>query len=127
MKSPQKVILSTALMSGLFAGGLGTAWYFFNSELAQAQAADSLVDFAGAFVLAWVVRVAGQPSDEDHPWGHGRAEPLGALAIAMLAAVLALRVGQGAVQALVLGTQARAESLLLQVFVAKVVFKGAVV
>ncbi|HXS17361.1 MAG TPA: cation transporter, partial [Polyangiaceae bacterium] len=100
MHSAQKIILATASVSGLFAVALGFAWRVYSSELAQAQAADSLLDFAGAFVLAWVVRVAEQPRDDNHPWGHGRAEPLGALAVAMFAAMLALRVGQGAVQAL---------------------------
>lgn len=126
-RSPQLTILATASVSGLFAVGLGAAWLAFHSELAQAQAADSLLDFVGAFLLFWVVRVAERPSDEGHPWGHGRAEPLGALAVAMLAAMLALRVGQGALEATLFGSEVRVDPLLLQVFLAKVVFKGAVV
>lgn len=114
-------------MSGLFAVGLFAAWRFFHSELAQAQAADSLVDFVGAFLLIWVVRVAERPSDDCHPWGHSRAEPLGALFVAMLAAMLALHVAQGAVEALLFGGQLRVDPLLLQIFLGKVVFKGAVV
>jgi cation diffusion facilitator family transporter len=114
-------------VSGLFALVLGWAWLTYSSELAQAQAADSLMDFAGAFVLAWVVRVAQQPRDANHPFGHGRAEPLGALAVAMLAGMLALRVAQGAVEAIWLGSTARVDPLLLEIFLAKVLFKGSVV
>jgi len=127
MHSAQKIILATASVSGLFAVALGLAWRVYSSELAQAQAADSLLDFAGAFVLAWVVRVAEQPRDDNHPWGHGRAEPLGALAVAMFAAMLALRVGQGAVQALWQGSLVQSDPLLLQVFLGKVLFKAGVV
>lgn len=126
-RSPQAIILATASVSGLFAVGLFAAWRFFHSELAQAQAADSLVDFVGAFLLIWVVRVAERPSDDCHPWGHSRAEPLGALFVAMLAAMLALHVAQGAVEALLFGGQLRVDPLLLQIFLGKVIFKGAVV
>lgn len=127
MPSAQKVILATASVSGLFALGLGWAWRTYSSELAQAQAADSLMDFAGAFMLAWVVRVAQQPRDDNHPFGHGRAEPLGALAVAMLAGMLALRVAQGALEAILEGSTVKADPLLLQIFLAKVLFKGSVV
>ncbi len=111
-------------MSGLFAAGLAAAAHYFHSELARAQAADSFLDFFGAFVLAWVVAVARRPKDDNHPWGHARAEPLGALGVAMLAAMLALQVAQGAFEALVGRSQVVLDSLLLQVFAAKVVFKG---
>jgi len=127
MPSAQRIILATASVSGLFAVALGWAWLTYSSELAQAQAADSLLDFVGAFMLAWVVHVAEQPRDENHPFGHGRAEPLGALAVAMLAGMLALRVAQGAVGALWQGGSVQADPLLLQVFLAKVLFKGTVV
>ena len=127
MKSSQKVMLGTAFVSGLFAAGLGIVGHIFGSELAYAQAADSLLDFAGAFLLAWVVRVAQKPRDESHPWGHARAEPLGALGVAMLAAMLALRVAQGAIQALIEGVAVQADALLLEVFLAKVLFKSTVV
>ncbi len=127
MASSQRVILTTAFVSGLFALGLAWVARLFQSELAQAQAADSLLDFAGAFVLSWVVRVARRPQDESHPFGHARAEPLGALGVAMLAAMLALQVAQGAIAALISGPTIRTDGLLLQLFAAKVVFKGVVV
>ena len=77
-------------------------------------------------MLAWVVHVAELPRDENHPFGHGRAEPLGALAVAMLAGMLALRVAQGALGALWSGSMVQADPLLLQAFLGKVLFKGSV-
>jgi ferrous-iron efflux pump FieF len=114
----------TALLSGLFAVGLAFLGYVVSSQLAWAQAADSVVDFAGALVLAWVVKIAQRPRDADHPWGHSRAEPLGALGVAMLAAVLAVQVALGAVGALTAGSHAIPSRMLVALFVSKVVFKG---
>ncbi len=116
----------TALLSGAFALGLAALAHALSSQLAWAQAADSGVDFAGALVLAWVVRIARQPRDAEHPWGHSRAEPIGALAVAMLAAVLAVQVGLAAVRALASGARVSPSLLLVSLFVAKVLFKAIV-
>ena len=97
------------------------------SQLALAQAADSASDmFAGA-ALAWAVKQASQPADADHPLGHGRAEPLAALVVALLAGVLSVEVLRGAIVALATHAQADLDWLVAGVFAAKVVFKGAIV
>ncbi len=115
----------SAALSGVLALGLGAASLFFNSELALAQSADSLLDFAAAFLLAWVVHVAQAPGDEKHPMGHGRAEPLGALAIAALAGVLSLEVASSAATSLFGSADVVLAWELLALFVFKVIFKGA--
>ncbi|MBU6413695.1 MAG: cation diffusion facilitator family transporter [Planctomycetes bacterium] len=49
-----------------------------------ADAIESFVDVAGSAVV-WVgMKVAAKPPDEDHPYGHGRAESLAALAVAII-------------------------------------------
>lgn len=114
----------SAAGSALFAVALGIAAHVLSSDLALAQAADSLVDVAAAMILAWVVRVAAAPGDADHPMGHGRAEPLGALAIAVLAALLAFEVGATAVDTLLGQPAVRPHLALLGVFLGKMVFRG---
>lgn len=116
----------TAIFSACFSVALGAAFLILGSDLALAQAADSLVDFAGALVLAWVVRVAKRPGDENHPLGHSRAEPLGALALAVIAGMLAVQVATGAIESLVDGPKVRATELLLGLFAAKAAFKALV-
>jgi cation diffusion facilitator family transporter len=44
-------------------------------------ALDSAVDALSNVLALFVIRVAGQAPDEDHPYGHGKFETLGALAI----------------------------------------------
>lgn len=114
----------SAAFSGVLAIGLGAAAVYFHSDLALAQSADSLLDFAAAFLLAWVVHVAQTPGDARHPMGHERAEPLGALAIAALAGVLALEVGARAVGSLLGTTNVVLAWELLWLFAFKGVFKA---
>lgn len=122
------VLLSrlTAALSGAFAAALLVVGIAFASQLALAQAADSAVDFGGALILSWVVQVAQRPRDADHPWGHSRAEPIGALVIAMMAAVLAVQVALSAFRALADGATVEAAPQLIALFAAKVAFKGLV-
>lgn len=48
--------------------------------------ADSLADVAGSGLTAWTVVLAHRPADEDHRYGHGRAEALSSLVQAALIA-----------------------------------------
>jgi len=49
-----------------------------------ADAVHSLIDLAGAVIGYLAVRVAGKPADEDHRYGHGRAEDVAGASIATL-------------------------------------------
>lgn len=113
----------SAVFSGTLALGLFAAAFFFRSDLAFAQGADSLLDVAAAFLLAWAVHVAKTPGDERHPMGHARAEPLGALAISALAGILALEVGSSAVTSLFHPTEVVLGWELLALFIFKAIFK----
>ena len=49
-----------------------------------ADAIESMVDVAGSAVI-WVgLKVSEKPPDEDHPYGHGKAESIAALTVAVL-------------------------------------------
>ena len=109
--------------SGVLIFALVAAYYVFSSQLALAQAADSFLDVFTALVLAWSVRVAAQPEDEKHPFGHARAEPLAALLAAMVTGILAFQVLQSAISALVSNTEPRLDYVLAVVFAVKLVFK----
>lgn len=114
----------SAVLSGALAVGLGAAALYFHSDLALAQSADSLLDFAAAFLLAWVVHIAQTPGDARHPMGHARAEPLGALAVAALAGILALEVGTSAFRSLLGTTEVVLAWELLWLFSFKAGFKA---
>jgi cation diffusion facilitator family transporter len=50
------------------------AWWFTNSVGLLSDAFESLVNLAGAVFALWMVTVAAAPPDEDHQYGHHKAE-----------------------------------------------------
>jgi cation diffusion facilitator family transporter len=50
------------------------AWQLTGSVGLLSDAMESLVNLAGALVALWMLRVAARPPDEDHAFGHGKAE-----------------------------------------------------
>ncbi len=75
--------LNLALAAVKFAGGI-----FGHTYALIADAVESLIDVATSLLVWGGFQVAKQPPDADHPYGHGKAEPLAALFVAgvMLAA-----------------------------------------
>lgn len=69
----------------------GLAGIFGNSYALIADAIESVSDVFSSLVLWMGLKVAACPPDENHPYGHGKAEPLAAIAVGlalMLAAIL---------------------------------------
>lgn len=56
------------------------AWYMSVSISLLASLMDSLMDSFASIINLLAVRYAQQPADEDHQFGHGKAEPLAGLA-----------------------------------------------
>ncbi|MDC9604046.1 CDF family cation-efflux transporter FieF [Xenorhabdus griffiniae] len=59
------------------------AWWLTGSVSLLAALVDSLVDLAASLTNFFVVRYSLQPADEEHTFGHGKAESLAALAQSM--------------------------------------------
>ena len=115
-----------AAASGLLSVGLFAAHFAFDSQLALAQGADSVIDALAAIGLALAVRLARQPPDESHPAGHSSAEPLAALGIATLGGVLAVQVAQRSIEALQGQPTVQPAVALLALFGIKGAFKAVV-
>ncbi|HUP00139.1 MAG TPA: cation diffusion facilitator family transporter [Gemmatimonadota bacterium] len=67
------------------------------------DALNSLVDVAASIAISYSVAVAHREPDQDHPFGHQRAEPLAALAVAIFTAILGFSVGRAALEHLLEG------------------------
>ena len=65
-----------------------------------ADAFHTLSDVATSIVVIFGFRVAQKPADKEHPFGHGRAETIATLTIAILMAVVSLEFFKGAVDRL---------------------------
>lgn len=87
------IVLNLALAAVKFAGGI-----LGHTFALVADAAESLLDVLTS-ILVWAgFRVAARPPDENHPYGHGKAESLAALAVALFVFAMAGLVGWHAVQ-----------------------------
>jgi cation diffusion facilitator family transporter len=86
------IFLNLVLAVVKFAGGiLGHTYALI------ADGVESLLDVFSS-ILVWAgFHVAARPPDEDHPYGHGKAEPLAALAVALFIFVAAGWIGWHAV------------------------------
>lgn len=76
------------------AGCKGTAGILGQSHALVADAVESLLDVFSGLVVLYGLRVATRPADENHPYGHGKAEPLAGafVALALLAGAAGIAV-----------------------------------
>ncbi len=66
-----------------------------------ADAVESMADIVGSAVIWAGLQYAQRPADEDHPYGHGRAESLAALAVAGLVFAAGLGIATKAIDEIV--------------------------
>jgi len=80
------LVANTVLTSAKFIAGI-----LGHSHALIADAVESLSDIFSSIIVWRAVVIAAEPPDEDHPYGHGKAEPLAAATVATL--LLAAAVG----------------------------------
>jgi len=84
-------MLFSVCMNLVFATGKGIAAFFGNSNALMADAGESMTDVLTSFIVWIGIRTSVKGPDEDHPYGHGKAEPLASIAVAtflMIASIL---------------------------------------
>ena len=54
----------------------GLAGFFGNSYALIADAIESTTDIFASFLVLFGIKYSNKPADDNHPYGHGRAEPL---------------------------------------------------
>ena len=80
-------LMGIKLGTGLASGSLGLV----------SEALHSGTDFVAALLTFFAIGVAGRPADRSHPYGHGKAEHLAALAEAFVLLLVSIAVGALAV------------------------------
>lgn len=86
---------SRTTIIGIFANALlacikGLAGIVGNSYALLADAVESSTDVFSSLVVLSGLRIAKAPPDEDHPYGHGKAEPLAAAVVSLALVVAAI-------------------------------------
>ncbi|MFH1169657.1 MAG: cation diffusion facilitator family transporter [Chloroflexota bacterium] len=69
-----------------------------------AQAADSLLDLFAVTITFFAIRIATKPADWEHPFGHGKAENIAAIAQALLIFAAGGSIIYSAIQRIINGT-----------------------
>lgn len=89
--------------------------------------ADSTLDLLASIVVLLGVRIAAQPADTDHRFGHGKAEALAALVQVIIISISALFIGYRSVERLMAGAQTQDAELGIGVSLVAILFTIALI
>jgi cation diffusion facilitator family transporter len=87
-----------------------------------ADAVESMTDVFGSLIVWGGLRIARQPPDDNHPYGHGKAEALAAMVVGAMLVVAAIGIAIQAIREIVVPHQAP-EPYTLWVLLAIIVVK----
>src|SRR5215470_12764426 len=73
------LVINALLTCAKFAAGI-----LGHSHALIADAVESLADIFSSIIVWRGVVVASEPADEDHPYGHGKAEPIAAAVVSVM-------------------------------------------
>jgi cation diffusion facilitator family transporter len=74
--------------------------FLFNSQVLIADGIHNAGDVIASATAYSSMRVSAKPADKDHPYGHGKAEVLGAFIVAIILVAAAVYMGYHSIQAL---------------------------
>ena len=87
------LLVNAALAAGKIAAGM-----IGHSHALVADGVESAADFISSLIVWRGVTVAAAPADEEHPYGHGKAEPLAAAVVATVLIIASGMIVIGAVR-----------------------------
>jgi cation diffusion facilitator family transporter len=82
------------VVNAMLAATKGAAGVLGNSYALIADAIESTADIASSLIVWWGLKISALPPDADHPYGHGKAEPIaaGIVALTLIAAAIGIAV-----------------------------------
>lgn len=72
--TPQRLLMASVVVALLTIGLKTAAWWVTDSVGLLSDAMESVVNLAGAVFGLMMVTIAARPADDDHPYGHHKAE-----------------------------------------------------
>jgi cation diffusion facilitator family transporter len=84
LKRSLRVTLVGLVINAILTSAKFTAGILGHSHALVADAVESLADIFSSIVVWRGVVIAAEPEDEDHPYGHGKAEPLAAATVSTM-------------------------------------------
>lgn len=123
LQTGARVALMGMLINAVLAAAKIAAGLLGNSHALIADGVESALDIAGSFVIWGGLRFAARPPDASHPYGHGKAEPLAAVVVALGVLAAALGIATQSVREIFLPHHAPA-SFTLVVLVVVILVKA---
>jgi cation diffusion facilitator family transporter len=104
----QRLATASIAVAFLVMGLKFLAWWLTGSVALFSDALESIVNVIAASIAWYAIRVSHTPADEDHPFGHTKAEYFSAVVEGALIIIAAVLIIEEAVQALYRGTSLEA-------------------
>lgn len=101
----------------------GIVGWLSGSKALLADAANSASDVAGSVAVLIGLKAAKRPPDEDHPYGHGKADSISAIIVSVLLLLVGLEIGFNSVKALFRGVAEAPETYALVAIGVSIVVK----
>jgi len=112
------MVVNILLVAGKLAAGI-----LGHSHALVADAVESLADIFSSIVVWRGLVVAEEPEDEDHPYGHGKAEPLASAMVSTMLLLAAGGITYTAIRSLISGAHEGPRAFTLIVLIAVIVIK----
>ena len=112
------MVVNIALAGGKLAAGI-----LGHSHALVADAVESLADIFSSIVVWRGLVVAAEPADEEHPYGHGKAEPIAAAMVSTMLLLAAVGIMAKSMQSMGRGEHPGPRAFTLLVLVAVIVIK----
>jgi len=93
------------------------------SSALVADAMHSASDIATTVVVLYSMRISQMPPDPEHPYGHGRAESIGAKVLSVILIVVGISMGSSSIRQLISGTLLVPSSLALWAIMLSIIVK----
>src|SRR5215470_7466131 len=100
LKRSLRVTLVGLVINALLTCAKFTAGILGHSHALVADAVESLADIFSSIIVWRGLIVAAAPADEDHPYGHGKAEPIAAAIVSTMLWVAACWITVSAIRAI---------------------------
>ena len=92
MTAAERYALGSIGLGGLVLGLKGLAWWVTDSAALYSDALESIVNVAASTVALIALRFASKPADENHPYGHDKAEFFAAVIEGVMIVIAALSI-----------------------------------
>ena len=112
------MVANTFLAAGKLAAGL-----LGHSHALVADAVESLADVFSSIVVWRALVVAAEPADKEHPYGHGKAEPIASMIVSTMLLLAAVGIVASAIKAMLGAEHEGPRAFTLIVLVAVVAVK----